>query len=385
VNVTLIELLSQLVAIDSVNPALIANSPGERRITDFVARWLTARGVMVTEVPSQADADRPSLLARVPGTGGGRSLMLYAHTDTVGVAGMADPFTAAVRDGRLHARGSYDMKGSLAAIMRVAADVAARPLAGDLWLMIVADEESESRGADAALEELARTRTRPDACIVAEPSDLRLMIGHRGFATGTITTHGRAAHTARRDQGVDAIAMMARVVVALADLDARLQAEAGHPLLGHSAVVTSLVSGGTELFTYPAECRAQFVWRTLPGQTRDILATEFNRVFAALKARDPRFDADLSWHLWREPMLIDQDAPIAQAVALALRDEPGSAADVCAAPWWTDAALIQAAGIPAVIVGPPGGGIHSADEWVDLEGLARFERILLNVTRSYCG
>jgi acetylornithine deacetylase len=383
--VTLIDLLSRLVAIDSVNPALVANAPGERRITDFVAGWLTARGVAVTEVASQAGADRPSLLARVPGTGGGRSLVLYAHTDTVGVAGMADPFRAVFQEGRLHARGSYDMKGSLAAIMRVAAEVAARPLAGDLWLMIVADEENESRGADASLAELTRTHTRPDACIVAEPSDLRLMVGHRGFATGAIATHGRAAHTARRDEGVDAIAMMGRVIAALADLDERLHTEAGHPLLGHSAVVTSLVSGGTELFTYPAECKAQFVWRTLPDQSRAILGSEFERLFGALKARDPRFDADLTWHLWREPMLIGQDAPIAQAVAVALRGELGCDPDVCAAPWWTDAALIQAAGIPAVIVGPPGGGIHAVDEWVDVEGLARFERILLNVTRSYCG
>lgn len=383
---TLTELLTRLVAIDSVNPSLVAGAPGERVITDFVAAWLAGRGVSVSEVNSAHPGDdRPSLLCHVPGTGGGRSLVLYAHTDTVGVAGMASPLSATIRDGALYGRGAWDMKGSLAVIMHVAAAVAAQPCAGDVWLMIVADEESGSRGAEAALRELARREVTPDGCIVAEPSDLRLMAGHRGFATGTITTRGRAAHTARRDEGVDAIAMMARVIVALEELDVRMHAEAGHPLLGHSAVVASLVQGGSELFTYPAGCEARFVWRTLPGQDQATLTGEVERIFAALKARDPRFDATLSWQLWREPMLIDERAPIAQVVARAAHDELGRPPELCGAPWWTDAALIEAAGIPAVIFGPPGGGIHAADEWVELAGLEQLERILLNVTRSFCG
>ncbi|MGE0459762.1 MAG: M20/M25/M40 family metallo-hydrolase [Vicinamibacterales bacterium] len=382
---SLIDLVSELVAIDSVNPTLVPGAPGERAVTHVIARWLASRGVDVAEVASgEPGTDRPSLLCRVPGTGRGRSLMLYAHTDTVGVDGMASPFDAAVHAGRLHGRGAYDMKGSLAAIMRVAAEVAARPCAGDLWLMIVADEESDSRGTDAVLAELARRNVQPDACIVAEPSDLRLMVGHRGFATGTITTRGRAAHTARRDEGVDAIAMMARLIVALEDLDLRLNAGAGDPLLGHGAVVASLVRGGTELFTFPAVCEARFVWRTLPGQTREALTAEIERLFDVLRARDPRFEATLDWGLWRDPMLVDQAAPVVRAVADAALEHVGRAAEVCAAPWWTDAALIQAAGIPAVIFGPPGGGIHAVDEWVDLEGLARFERVLRAVTARFC-
>ena len=383
---TLPELLGQLIAIDSVNPVLVAGARGERAITDFISAWLEARGVTVTEVPSDAtEGDRPSLLCRVSGTARGRSLMLYAHTDTVGVAGMANPFEPTIRDGAMHGRGAWDMKGSLAAIMRVAAAVADHPCAGDLWLMIVADEESGSRGAQATLRELARRSPPPDGCVVAEPSDHRLMLGHRGFATGTIVTRGRAAHTARRDEGVNAIAMMARCITALETIDARMNAEQGHPLLGRSAVVTSLMRGGSELFTYPAECEAQFVWRTLPGQSQAELTAEIQRVFAALRERDPHFDATLAWQLWREPLLVDVDAPLARTLAVTARDELGHFPEVCAAPWWTDAALIQAAGIPSVIFGPPGGGIHAADEWVELEGLERFERMLTNLTRSFCG
>ena len=370
-------LVSRLVAINSINPDLVSDAPGERAITEHVSEVLVGHGVSVSAV---GPTGRPSLFCRVPGTGGGRSLLLYAHTDTVGVAGMATPFAPEIRDGALHGRGAYDMKASLAVILRIAAEAAARPCAGDLYLMIAADEESGSLGTEAVLNEITRRGLRIDACVVTEPSDLRLMLGHRGFATGVITTRGRAAHTARRDEGVDAIAMMARVVVGLEELDARLNSGPGHPLLGHSAVVASLVRGGSELFTYPAECRAEFVWRMLPGETRAALTVEIEAIFAALKARDPRFDASLAWGLWREPMLAAEDAPIVGA----LRAAAGQPAE-CAAPWWTDAALIQAAGIPTVIFGPAGGGIHSVDEWVDLDSLARFEAILLNTTRSFCG
>jgi acetylornithine deacetylase len=239
---TLTDILSRLVAFNSINPDLVPGAPGEREIVDFVSGWLVGHGVAVVEV---GPASRPSLLCRVPGSGGGRSLMLYAHTDTVGVAGMDAPFAPVIREGGLHGRGAYDMKASLAVILRVAAEIAARPCAGDLYLMIVADEESGSLGTEAVLSEIARRGLSIDACVVTEPSDLRLMLGHRGFATGVITTRGRAAHTARRDEGVDAIAMMARVIVGLEDLDARLNAGPGHPLLGHSAVVASLVRGGS--------------------------------------------------------------------------------------------------------------------------------------------
>lgn len=164
----------------------------------------------------------------------------------------------------------------------------------------------------------------------------RLMFGHGGFTRGVLTTRGCAAHTARRDEEIDAIAMMARVIVALADRDEQLHAEAPHPLLGHSAVVTSTIQGGTELFTYPAACEALFAWRTLPGQIRASLTADLHRLFGPLKERDARFAADVTWRLWREPMLIDPDPPIARAAAHAIGDEGGSPA--CrGAPWWTDA------------------------------------------------
>ncbi len=126
------ELLARLVTINSVNPSLVVDAPGEREITNFVNAWLVNHGVTVSEVSSSQPADRPSLLCQIKGTDHGKSLMLYAHTDTVGVEGMRAPFVARIVDGALHGRGAYDMKASLAAILHIAAEVVARPCAGDV-------------------------------------------------------------------------------------------------------------------------------------------------------------------------------------------------------------------------------------------------------------
>jgi acetylornithine deacetylase len=294
---------------------------------------------------------------------------------------MDAPFSGRIVGDRLHGRGAYDMKGSLAAIMTVAAAYARSPGPGDLWLAIVADEEHGSSGSEAVLRQIARRGARIDGAVITEPSDLQLMPGHRGFATGTLITRGRAAHTARRDQGVDAIAMMARVISACEDLDLVLNSGAPHPLLGHGALVVSLLQGGSELFTYPVECRAQFVRRMLPGQTQAQLDQELRAQLAELARRDARFNVELSWQLWRKPLLTPLDAPLTRALSDCAQAELGRAPDIAGAPWWTDGALFQEAGIPAVIFGPRGGGIHAIDEWVALSSLESLARILDRLCR----
>jgi len=200
----LAELTAQLVAIESVNPALVPGGSGEREIATFVAEWCTERGLEVEVLGDQ----RPSVIATRRGTGGGRSLLLNAHLDTVGTAGMEAPFAPRVEDGRLYGRGSYDMKGALAAILVAVAE--APDLAGDLVVTAVADEELASMGTEAVLEQVTA-----DAAIVVEPTELRVAVAHRGFVGFEIETTGVAAHGSRPDLGVDAIAAMGPVLVAL--------------------------------------------------------------------------------------------------------------------------------------------------------------------------
>jgi acetylornithine deacetylase len=168
-------LLASLVGINSVNPSLVPGAAGETDIAHFVKRWLDERGIQ-TEI-HEAAPNRPSVIARVPGKGGGRSLLLYAHLDTVGVVGMSDPFNPRIEDGRMYGRGTYDMKAGLASCMLALSDVRPRELAGDILLAAVADEEHASLGVQDVL-----SRIRADAAVVTEPTSLQVCIAHKGFS-----------------------------------------------------------------------------------------------------------------------------------------------------------------------------------------------------------
>jgi acetylornithine deacetylase len=378
-------LASRLVAIDSINPSLVPGAPGERAIATFVADRLQRSGARVEIVPADAADDRPSVLGILPGTGGGRSLLLYAHLDTVGTAGMDLSHQPAIDGDRLLGRGGLDMKGSLAVVLSVVESCARSGLAGDLVVAAVADEEGASLGMEAVLRRMARIGCRPAAAIVAEPTGLRLCVAHRGFAWVTITTHGRASHSALPGEGIDAIARMGRVLVALEELDRSLQARPGHPLVGHGSVLASLIRGGSELFTTPAECRIDLVRRTLPGQNAADVTNEIEGVLSDLRSRDPKFAATFELKLYRAPLEIEAGSPIAAALASSAEKTLGSRPATFGAPYWTDAGLLAEAGIPTAIFGPGGEGLHSEVEWVSLSSLESLADILTDTAKTFCG
>src|SRR6266536_1178563 len=191
----------------------------------FIAEW--ARGAGLAVELDEAAPGRPNVIATARGTGGGRTLLLNAHTDTVGYRGMANPLTPRVEDGRLYGRGAYDMKGGLAACLVAAAEAARRSLCGDVVVTAVVDEELTSIGTQSVLQ-----RVRADAAIVAEPTQMEVAIAHKGFVAFEIETQGRAAHGSRPDLGLDAIAKMGHVLVGLEALDRTLRLRPTHHLLG---------------------------------------------------------------------------------------------------------------------------------------------------------
>jgi acetylornithine deacetylase len=355
----LAELTARLVEFDSVNPALVPGGAGERAIAQFVADWCEARGLEVEIVGDE----RASVIARRRGSGGGRSLLLNGHLDTVGVAGMAAPFDARVEDGRLYGRGAYDMKGALAALMLAAAG--APSLRGDIVFTAVADEELASVGTEAVLE-----RITADAALVAEPTELQVAVAHRGFVGFEIETKGVAAHGSMPHLGVDAIAKMGPVLVALEELDRRLQNGARHPLAGPGSVHASLIEGGQEMSSIPARCLLVGERRTIPGETVELVEQEL---------RDIAGGANVRVIAAREPYQALLEHPF---VELAVR--AASVLEPVGAPFWTDAALIAAAGIPTVLYGPAGAGAHAEEEWVDLASLVRLREVVLQVAAEWC-
>jgi acetylornithine deacetylase len=361
----LARLVSDLVAIDSVNPELVPGAAGEAEIARFVAGWLEEAGLEV-ELEEVAPG-RPNVVAIARGSGGGRSLMLNAHMDTVGVAGMGAPFEPRVEDGRLFGRGSYDMKASLAAIMVAGGEARRHDLRGDVLVTAVCDEEVASIGTARIAE-----RFEADAAIVAEPTELRLALAHRGFVAFELETAGRAAHGSRPDLGIDAIALMGHALVRLEALDRRLRSVPSHALLGSGSLHASLISGGQEYSSYPERCLLEGERRTVPGESVSDVEQELRELLGDLDGR-----ARVTFA--REPFEVRAEEPIVELV----RRHAGEP-EIVGVPFWADSALLAEAGIPTVVFGPAGEGAHAAVEWVDLASVERCVDIYTAVALELC-
>ena len=374
----LTELLGQLVAIDSVNPVLIPGAAGEQEVAGFVRDWLEENGVQA-ELVETAQEGRPNVIATVPGTGDGRTLLLNAHTDTVGTEGMEDPFTPEIRDGRMYGRGSLDTKAGLAAAMMTLVEIAKEPLPGSVMLAAVADEEYASFGT----EELVGN-VKADGCIVFEPTDLEVLIAHRGFVWIDVEVRGEAAHGSRPDLGVDAIAKAAKVVTAIDAFNAELAQRPPHPLLDTASLHLSLIEGGQEISSYPHRCRFSLEVRTLPGTTGEEVLADIEGVIAAVHADDPTVDATASVSFERPGLAGSVGEPLVATMVNAVADVTGTLGRTGGHQAWMDAALLAEDGIPSVVFGPIGEGLHAVEEWVDLESVATCAAVTLATARSFC-
>ena len=290
----IVQLASELVAIESINPDIVEGGSGELGVARFVAEWCERAGLDTTL--TEFRPGRANVVAVARGSGGGRSLMLNAHMDTVGVAGMTDPFVPRLENGRLYGRGAQDMKGSLAACMLAAVDAKRRGLRGDVIVTAVADEEFASIGTEAVA-----TSLRADAAIVTEPTEMRVAVAHRGFVHLEVEVHGRAAHGSRPELGIDAIAKMGRVLVGIEELDRSLRASPTHGRLGSGSVHASLIEGGQEFSSYPAHCVLQAERRTIPGENAELAEHELREIVARAGDGDPDFSADVRAPISREP------------------------------------------------------------------------------------
>lgn len=370
-------LLQQLVAIDSINPDLVPGGAGEREIAHFIANWLERAGVEVTL--DEPVSGRPNVVGVVRGSGGGRSLLLNGHMDTVGITGMERPHEPIVEGNRLYGRGAYDMKGGLAAIMVAAAQAKKLPLRGDVIVTAVTDEEYVSIGTQSIVK-----RWHADAAIVTEPTALDLCVAHKGFQWLEITTQGKAAHGSRPELGCDAIVKMGHILLGLEQLDRSLRAAPSHRLLGSGSLHASLIEGGQELSSYPERCTLQLERRTIPGETQELVEAEIQALLTRIQSADPTVLASFKTTCMQGPFAVAEDAPIVQTVARQAKLRLGSAPEMVGAAWWTDAALLAAAGIPTVLFGPGGEGAHAVVEWVDLEQVQLCSDILLATIQEFC-
>jgi acetylornithine deacetylase len=375
----LIKTLSDLIRLNSINPQLVPDGAGEAEIAAYIAGAL--RRLNLEVITHEPEPRRVSVVGKLKGKGRGRSLMLNGHVDTVGVVGMPAPFAAAIRDGRMYGRGTYDMKGSIAACMTaVKALVDANvSLGGDLLLAAVADEEYFSLGTAEVIK-----HHRVDGAIVTEATEMNLCRAHKGFIWLEVETVGRAAHGSRFDEGIDANMRMGRFLAELDKFEKVLRSRSPHALVGPPSLHAALINGGAGLSTYAPSCKLKIERRTIPGETEAQVVGEIKAIIDRLSAANPTFKATVSAFCTRDPFEVAAAAAIVRAVEQAATQVRGTPPQHIGQTFWMDSALLANAGVETVVIGPIGAGAHADEEWVDLQSLVDLAEILAQATVDYC-
>jgi acetylornithine deacetylase len=368
-----------LTRIDSRNPSIAADGPGEAEAAEFLADVLENWGFAV-ELREVAPG-RPNVIARI-GARKAPALLFAGHLDTVGVEGMThSPFDALERDERIYGRGSADMKAGIAAMCAAAANAA--DSVGDCSRQIVVaavvDEEYDSIG----MRALTEGGLHAESGILTEPTRLAICPAHRGFAWVELTFNGRAAHGSRYDIGVDSIRHAGLFLAELDDLESNELPTKTHDLLGRGSVHASLIEGGTGLSTYPDQCVLTIERRTLPGQSAADIEDEVRALCDRVRSRAPQLDVNVRLITAQSPSDVRKDAPVVQSLSRAIEAEGGSIS-IEGMSAWTDAAILNDAGIPSVCFGP--GDIrlaHAPEEFVAISEINTATRVLTRVAREW--
>ncbi|GAB1733152.1 hypothetical protein NU195Hw_g15t1 [Hortaea werneckii] len=374
-----VSLTQALIHIDSSNPGMEAGV-GETNIARFISKWFEQKGIethWIEPVPG-----RPSVVAIVRGNGSGKSLMFNGHLDTVTLTTYdGDALSGDLRDGNICGRGAADMKSGLAAAMVALAAAKETPLRGDVILTAVADEEMESFGT----EQVLQAGFRADAAIVAEPTEMAIINSHKGLAIFYVDIEGRAAHGSRPDMGIDAICKAGYFLVEIDRLSNRLQSQEGTRDRLHAPNIhAGIIKGGAEVSSYPASCTVSIERRTVAGETLESVQAELSQILDRLSSSVTDFKYNLRTSFFRAPFGISPSHPFVETVATHATKCMGSSPEIHGETYWTDMALLAEAGIPGVIWGPNGYGLHAKTEWVEVESLRKLTDAYKEIVMDFC-
>ncbi|MGI5838344.1 MAG: ArgE/DapE family deacylase [bacterium] len=375
-----LQLLTKLISIDSVNPSLVEGGAGEAEIAAFLENHLQEIGLKAER--KEIAPGRMNVVGVWRGTGHGKSLMLNGHIDTVSAEGMVHPpFQASLKEGRVYGRGALDMKGGLTAILCAikAVKKAGLKLRGDVVFAGVADEEYASIGTEAVVRDY-----RTDGAVICEPSNLDVIVAHKGFAWIKVDVRGKAAHGSLYQEGIDAISKAGKVLQAVDAYEKEKLHANSHPLVGSPSIHASLISGGKELSTYPDFCRIEYERRTIPGETEAQVRDEMKAILDRIAASDRSFQADSEVFFYRPPLEVPYEAAVVKSLHDAFTAATGKVPKYAGKSGWMDSAILQAAGVPTVVFGPGGRGSHAAEEYVELEDVLTTANVLAQMIADFC-
>lgn len=377
----ILHVLQEMIKIESVNPSLSSTGSGENKIAAYIGSYLSQLGLEVK--CQEIGQGRLNTIAILRGTGGGKTLMLNGHTDTVSIGEMSiEPLGAEYRDGKVYGRGAIDMKGGLASMIgavKALIDSGVRTK-GDIILAFVADEEYTSLGTEKLVKEYSA-----DGGIVCEPTDLKICMAHKGFAWIKVEVFGKSAHGSKPAEGIDAIVKAGKVLVGIDELGRNVLANRRHPLLGSPSIHASLIKGGTELSTYPDYCSIEIERRTIPGESKEMVIEEMKMLMDSLSYEDEQFKSSFDVFFYRSSLEVHEDDYIVKSLETACIKEFSQNPGYMGMSGWLDSAIMTDAGIPTVIFGPSGHGLHAAVEYVDFQSVVAAARVLAGTIIDFCG
>jgi len=376
----LLKVLREMIKINSVNPSFTKDGDGEWKITQYIGEYLSEIGLKVKF--QEIKQNRANVIGILKGKGNGRSLMLNGHTDTVGINGMnIKPLNPKYEDDKVYGRGSLDMKGGLAAMIMATETIvnSGIKLKGDITLACVADEEYVSMGTETLVKEYSA-----DAAIVCEPTDLEIGIAHKGFAWSMVEVFGKAAHGSRPDEGIDAITKAGKVLCEVDALGNEILIQKKHPLLGSPSIHVSTINGGTELSIYPDYCKILLERRTIPGESYETVVAEMENVIHKISKKDKEFKANFEVFFNRSPLEISKNELIVKSLKKAYVSVFKKDPKYTGLSFWTDSAILKEEGIPTVIFGPSGEGLHASIEYVDFNSVITTTKILIKTIIDFC-
>jgi acetylornithine deacetylase/succinyl-diaminopimelate desuccinylase family protein len=365
-----LSLLRDLIALPSVNPMgrdLSGPEYHETRMTDYLAAFFAGLGVPYEKI--EVFDGRCNVIAEYRGADGAPVILFDAHQDTVPVDGMViPPFEPAVKEGRVYGRGACDVKGGMAAMLAAFARLLKEKPAGAATVVMscTCDEESGAKGIEHLVKSWSVSR-KPDFAVIAEPTELDVVVAHRGAFRWKVRTAGRACHSSRPEDGVNAIYRMAHVLCAIEEYAAGLAGRIPpHPLCGPATLSVGIVAGGSSVNTVPDECLIEIDRRCIPGED---LSRVIPDVEDFLRQRvDVPFEFLPPWI--RAMTLSDEtNGPLADRLLAVIADVAGPRKKV-GVPYGTHASRTAQPGVPSVVFGP--GSIaqaHTEDEWIAVDQL----------------
>lgn len=376
------ELLSKLIAIPSVNPmgrSIAGPEFLETALTDFLESWLRPLNLEVRRQP--VSPGRDNLLATYNATESRHHVLLEVHQDTVPADGMIiEPFRPTIEGNRLYGRGACDNKGPMTAMLLALARLASEqpPNAASVTLALTVDEEHTFSGAS----RLVRDSLCVDCAVVAEPSELDIIVAHKGVVRWQITTGGRACHSSDPRQGVNAIYAMAKVIDTLERFAIELHKRPGDAMLGGPTISVGRIEGGVAVNVVPDLCMIEVDRRLVASETPTGAHREIEHLLKSVLEENLCVTCREPW--LRSPALPgNRNGQLAACFAQSVERLRGTHRKK-AVPFGTDAAVFQNAGIPSIVFGP--GSVaqaHTVDEWIDLDEVACAAQIYFDFCKHY--